>query len=191
MEKDNLEKYIADHISEFDQESPPPMVWMNLEKHLEEERKVEAPSKVVKMPGVMRIMQIAAMFVVVMGVGLLIGLQINSGNSNIYSNPQLQEFVEAEKHYSKEIDKMMTVVNSSTIEEKENIQEDINSLDAVYNELKNELITNPHSNTDHVVNAMINNYRAKIDILETVLRKYQEEKTNKQKLNLNDDNVEI
>lgn len=189
MEKDKLEKYIAEHKSEFDQDTPPPMVWMNLEKHLDENNNKDTTAKVVQMPGIMRIMQVAAMFIVVMGVGLLIGLQLNKGNT--YANSNLEEFVEAEKHYNKEIDKMWTVVKASSIEEKENIEEDLNSLDAVYNELKNELITNPNNNTDHVVNAMINNYRAKIDILETVLMKYQEEKTNEQKINLNDDKVEI
>ena len=187
MEKDKLEKYIQDHREDFDQETPPSLIWSDIEKELDEE---DSSRKVVRMrtPGIMRIMQIAAMFVVVMGVGLLIGLQINDNKVN----PQIQEFVEAEKHYSREIDKMWMVVNTSDIEGKEGVQEDLNALDAIYNELKNEMITNPNANTDYVINAMINNYRAKIDILETVLNKYNSEKTNNQQINLDDDDkVEI
>ena len=191
MKKDKIEKYISDHKSEFDQESPPPMVWMNIEKQLEKQDSKESTVIPLKSQSIIRIMQVAAMFVVVMGVGLLIGLQINNGDGNIYSSPQLQEFVEAEKHYSSEIDKMWTVVNASNVEEKESIQDDLNALDAVYNELKNELLSNPNTNTDYVVNAMIGNYRAKIDILETVLKEYKEEKTNNQQINLNDDKVDI
>ncbi len=191
MKKNKIEKYIAEHRSEFDQDSPPPMVWVNIEKHLEGGQSKATVVRELATPDIMRIMQIAAMFVVVMGVGLLIGLQINNGNSNAYANPQLQEFVEAEKHYSKEIDKMWTVVNASDVEEKETIQEDLNALDAVYNELKSELISNPKADTDYVVNAMINNYRSKIDILETVLREYNNEKTNNQQINLENDKIDI
>ena len=191
MKKENIEEYISQHKSEFDQDVPPPMVWMNIEKHLEKEQASVAKVREIRTPGIMRIMQVAAMFVVVMGVGLLIGLQLNNGNGNEYSSPQLQEFVEAEKHYSKEIDKMLVVVNASNVEEKETIQEDLNALDAVYNELKNELISNPKADTDYVVNAMIDNYRAKIDILETVLKEYTIEKTNNQQINLENDKVDI
>ena len=191
MKKDKLEEYISDHRSEFDQDSPPPMVWMNIEKHLDKKPSSGAITRELKSPGIMRMMQIAAMFVMVMGVGLLIGLQLNDGNSNVYAQPQLQEFVEAENHYSKEIDKMWTIVKASGVEEQETIQEDLNALDAVYNELKNELISNPKANTDYVVNAMINNYRSKIDILETVLNQYKIEKTNKPQINLENDKVDI
>lgn len=191
MKKDNIEEYISQNRSEFDQDTPPPMVWMNIEKHLDQKQNSTAIVREIKTPGIMRIMQVAAMFVVVMGVGLLIGLQLNNGNGNAYASPQLQEFVEAEKHYSKEIDKMWTVVNASGVEEKETIQEDLNALDAVYNELKNELLSNPKADTDYVVNAMIDNYRAKIDILETVLEEYTTEKTNNQQINLDNDKVDI
>jgi len=190
MNNDKIEKYITAHRSEFDQEAPPPMVWMNIERHLENDQSATT-EKASNTPTIMRIMQIAAMFVVVMGVGLLIGLQINSGTSNKYANPQLQEFVEAEKHYSKEINKMWTVVNASNVEGKESIQDDLNALDAVYNELKTELISNPKADTDYVVNAMINNYRSKIDILETVLKEYNIEKTNNQQINLENDTIDI
>lgn len=190
MKKDNLEEYIHQYKSEFDQDTPPPMVWMNIEKHLEEQYSKKREVKQLHSSSIMRIMQVAAMFVVVMGVGLLIGLQINNG-SNAYASPQLQEFVEAEKHYSREIDKMWTVVKASDVEEKDNIKDDLNALDAVYNELKNELISNPKANTDYVVNAMINNYRAKIDILETVLKEYKINKADNQQIILDNDKVDI
>ncbi len=191
MKKENIEDFISQNRSEFDQDVPPPMVWMNIEKHLDKEEKSRAIVHEIKTPGIMRIMQVAAMFVVVMGVGLLIGLQLNNGSGNAYSSPQLQEFVEAEKHYSKEINKMWTVVNASGVEEKESIQQDLNALDAVYNELKNELISNPKADTDYIVNAMIDNYRTKIDILETVLKEYSIEKTINQQINLDNDKVDM
>ena len=192
MNKDNLEKYISDHRNEFDQDSPPPMVWMNIERHLgDHQSRNDNKKSEMSSSTIMRIMQIAAMFIVVMGVGLLIGLQINNGNNDSYGSPQLQEFVEAEKHYSKEIDKMWQVVSASNVEDKENIENDLNALDAVYNELKTELISNPKADTDYVVNAMISNYRAKIDILEKVLNEYKIEKTNNQQITLDNEKIDI
>ncbi len=191
MKKDRLEEFIKNHRDEFDQDSPPPMVWMNIEKSLDNEKKKGAVVREMSTSTVIKIMQIAAMFVVVMGVGLLIGLQINNGNTNALASPQLQEFVEAEKHYSSEIDKMWQVVNASNLDDKQTIQEDLNALDAVYNELKNELLSNPKADTDYVVNAMINNYRAKIDILETVLMEYKMEKTNNQQITLDNEKIDI
>ena len=190
MNKDRLEEFIAKQRSEFDSETPPPMVWMNIEKHLDKNAESKTVVKELKSPSIMRVMQIAAMFVVVMGVGLLIGLQLNKGQDNAYGNPQLQEFVEAERHYSDEIDKMWTVVNTMDVDEKDRLNEDMKALDNVYEELKSELLSNPKADTDRVVNAMIDNYRTKIDILETVLNEYKE-KTNKQKIDLDNDKIDI
>ena len=190
MNKDRLEEFIAQQRSEFDSETPPPMVWMNIEKHLDKNAESKTVVREMKSPSIMRVMQIAAMFVVVMGVGLLIGLQLNKGQHNDYGNPQLQEFVEAERHYSDEIDKMWTVVNTMDVDDKDRLNEDMKALDNVYDELKSELLSNPKADTDRVVNAMIDNYRTKIDILETVLNEYNE-KTNKQKIDLDNDKIDI
>jgi len=190
MENDRLEDYIKEHRLEFDQNSPPPMVWMNVEKHLDKQKYTAYKEPANRGVSVMRVMQIAAMFVVVLGVGLLIGLQLNNGASNIYQNPQLQEFVEAEKHYTNEIDNMWNTVNTANIEDKDMIREDLAALDAVYLELKNELLSNPHSDTDYVVNAMIANYRSKIGILNIVLEEYKSKEIEKQ-INLNDENIEL
>lgn len=187
MKEDKLEKYIADHRAEFDSDSPPPMVWMNLEKELSKESEKKEPRTIVHELGrtnIFRVMQVAAMFIVVMGVGLIIGLQINN-SGNVYDNPQLQEFVEAERHYNNRIDNMWTAVKASGAEDESELVEDLESLDIIYNELKQELLTGKGSNTNEVVNSMIDNYRTKIDILETVLNK-----TNQQ-INIEDDKVEM
>jgi hypothetical protein len=188
MKEDKLEQFLAEHRQEFDSESPPPMVWLKLEKELEQNRK-EKKSTIVhelKHTNLMRVMQVAAMFIVVMGVGLLIGMQINK-SGNTYNNPQLDEFVEAERHYNKKIDNMWAVVKAAGVDETEDLEEDLKFLDAVYKELKEELLSDKGSNTNEVVNSMIYNYRTKIDILETVLSKTYLPNV----LNIEDDKVEI
>lgn len=187
MKEDNLEKFISGHRSEFDSENPPPMVWMNLEKELSKEQNKDDNKNIIYELGrtnLMRVMQVAAMFIVVMGVGLMIGVQINK-DGNVYHNTNLKEFVEAERHYNYKIDNMWTAVKASEIDDADELAEDLESLDAIYDELKKELLSGNKSNTNEVVNSMIDNYRTKIEILETVLNK------TKQQLNLEDDKVEI
>lgn len=187
MKKDKLEQFLSDHAKEFDSESPPPMIWMNLDKELSEKKKKKTANVYeLKHTSLMRIMQVASMFIVVMGVGLLIGMQINK-SGNTYNNPYLDEFVEAERHYNRKIDNMWKTVKSTSVEEAEDIKQDLKSLDDVYNELKEELLRGKGSNTNEVVNSMINNYRTKIEILETVINKTNQAN----QLNIEDDKVDI
>lgn len=187
MKEDKLEQFLVDHKEEFDSESPPPMIWMNLDKELSGNKKKEtATIREFRQTSFMRVMQVAAMFVVVMGVGLLIGMQINK-SGNTYNNPHLDEFVEAERHYNKKIDNMWTTVKATSIESADDVKEDLKSLDAVYNELKEELLSGKGSNTNEVVNSMIDNYRTKIEILETVINKTNQPN----QLNIEDDKEEI
>jgi len=186
MKQDRLEQFINNNKAEFDSETPPPMVWMNLEKEMEKQKATQAPVYPIRRPSIMRVMQVAAMFVVIMGVGLLIGLQINKNNLP-FDQPHLQEFAEVENYYNNQVQDMWTTVKATGIEDENTIAEDLAALEEVYNELRKELTTGPAGNADAIVNAMIQNHRNKIEILETVLEKY---KVNQQ-INLEDDKVEI
>lgn len=186
MKEDKLEQFLSQNRTEFDSESPPPMIWMNIEKDLPQKRKKETPVSKLKKSSLMRMMQVAAMFVVIMGVGLMVGMQINNDRST-YNNPNLKEFVEAERHYNKQIESMWVSVKASGIEE-DDIEKDLESLDEVYLELREELLHGKSSNTDEVVNSMIKNYRTKIDILETVLNRT---KQSNQQINIEHDKVEM
>ncbi len=170
MKQDNLEQYITSHREEFDTDNPPPMVWTHLERELDRHSKKKTVVHPLKRPTLWRVIQVAAMFVVVIGVGLLIGIEISKVQK--YGSPHLLEFAETERHYTKEIDQLWKVVKASEVEEESTIKADLNALDKVYNELKNELLKDPNSNTETAVNAMLKNYNAKIEILQTVLKKY-------------------
>ena len=53
------------------------------------------------------------------------------------------------------------------------VRADFQELDAIYEELKQELEKAPAGNEEQVIQAMINNYQTKIEILERVLEKVQ------------------
>ena len=188
MKQDNLEQFINKNRAAFDDESPPPMVWMNLERDLDEQRPKVSNNREKRIP-IMRIMQVAAMFVVVLGVGLLIGLQLTENRLPLEDN-EMKEFAETEHYYKNQIDNMMTVVQQSPALKDDQIESDIEALDNVYEELKLELIETGGTNADAIIDAMIRNYRSKIEILETVLDKY-ENATQEKQINIEDDKIEI
>lgn len=173
MKKDALEQLIQDHRDQFDDQIPSSGLWSKIAEQLGEEK--EEP-KVVHFP-IMRMMQIAAMFVVVLGVGLLIGLQLNTAGNSLKSDPTINEFFSAEQYYNQEINKMVNFIGEQQMKE-DNISEDLKQLDEVYEELRQQLIESPDVNTEQVVNALLSNYRAKIEILQTVLDKYSNHKEN-------------
>lgn len=181
---DKLEEYIRKNREEFDENQVPAMVWHNLEKELDKGKEDSVP--VWRLTSYLRIAQIAAMLVLIMGVGFLIGMQINDGRT--YDDPQLKEFAEAERHYNNKIEDMWSVVKSSNVEDRSTIAEDLKALDEVYEELRSELLSGSQNNTDEIVNNMINNYRRKIEVLENVIKANT---NHHQSINREDDNIEI
>lgn len=163
---DNLEKYIAEHRREFDTEETPMRGWEAVSASLEEQK--------AKTYGLYRILAVAASAVVVLGVGLLMGLQLGQQGA---SDQGLQEFAHAESYYAGQFRVKWSEFENLSGPEANSVAQDLQQLDAVYNELKSELLQHPELNTQRVVDAMIENYRTKIDLLETVL-----DKTKKQNL---------
>ena len=68
----------------------------------------------------------------------------------------------------------------------QDVQDDLTQLDAVYNEMKAELLNSPTKDNSAIIQAMIDNYRIRIDMLEKILNNVN----NKNKEN-EDDNITI
>jgi len=160
---DKLEKYIADHRSAFDTEEAPAMVWDRVSQSLTE-RKANRYS-------LYKMAAVAASAVVILGVGLLIGLQLAEHGSQGPTDSRLSEFAHAEDYYQGQFRVKWSEFEAVGGDEAPSVQEDIQQLDAVYAELKAELLAHPELNTELVVDALIENYRTKLDLLEAVLSK--------------------
>lgn len=165
---DNLEKYVAEHRHEFDTLEAPTHGWEAVSASLAQQK--------AKTYSLYRIAAVAASAVVVLGVGLLMGLQLGHQGSGT-GDYGLQEFSHAESYYAGQFRVKWAEFETLGGPEANSVAQDLEQLDAVYNELKTELLQHPELNTQRVVDAMIENYRTKIDLLETVL-----DKTKKQNL---------
>jgi len=180
MKQDNLEKFIENTRAEFDTEVVPPMVWMQVQNSLDPDR-----SKIT--PMWRKFVGIAAAMIVVLTAGVVTGIQLGNG-ANQYSE-EFVEFENAEHYYQKEVSFMLSQIGEEG-EEVQSLKQDLNQLDQIYNELKTELLSNPGVNTEEVIAAMLENYRAKIDILETVMSKYKSNQSN-DKINMDYETIEI
>lgn len=172
---DNLERYIKEHREEFDTEITPPMVWSAVSAELDQHNQKRYTWR--------HLTKVAAASVAVLTVGLLIGLRLG-GQSDLPASTSLQEFAQAEDFYSKEIRVRWSEFEAMDAQEAGAVQEDLEQLDAIYQELKGELLQHPELNTQMVVDALIDNYRNKLELLETVLEKTK--KQNLSTLNLED-----
>jgi len=173
MKQDKLEKYIDEHRAEFDTEQVPVMLWDKINNDLDESKSRNRT--------LLRMMSVAAVGLVLLCMGLLVGIQLGASNP-MDSSPALREFAKAESYYANQYNVKWSEFQA--IEpEASTVADDLQQLDAVYAELKNELQKNPDLNTDKVIDALLENYTTKIEILETVLEKTKSKNLSNLKLN--------
>lgn len=171
MEKDHLEKFIENHRKGFDDKEPSAELWQNITKEL--------PASKRRLWRNAKLSGIAASIMLLLFVGFRLGQQSNS-------QPYALELQEIEKYYNKEIgDRMTQVANFGGVE---NLEDDLDQLDVVFKDLKEELIHSKYGNNEKLVNALIENYKTKINVLETVLEKLN---NNKEENLLNDEGINL
>jgi len=168
--KDNLERYIIENRESFNDAEPNPFLWLEIEKKIP----TKEPAKIISF---VKYFAVAASVVILLGLGVLIGLNVNSNDDNslLASNEIYREYQEAEHYFQKEVSNKMNQLQGHEMEE--DVQDDLNQLDAVYNEMKVELMNSTQKDNSVIINAMIDNYRIKIDMLEKILLNLNDKKT--------------
>ena len=171
--KDELEKYILENQSNFDDfvidEVDKSKLWSKIESELEEKPKVfsiwEKP-----------ILKIAASIMLL--VGCLFTFFIFNQN-NIENNIVNQELFEIDSHYKFLVNNHVKLVRSNTNLSKLE-QEDflllLEDLDKEYNKLKTDL--KEDVNNERIIEAIINNYRKKIQLMVDLLERSYPTKNN-------------
>ena len=171
--KDELEKYITNNKSEFDEykldEVDRLRLWSNISDELPRQ-----PKKVIsiwKKPA----FKIAASIMILLGFGLSF---IILNNTNYENSLVDNELYEIDNHYKSLVDNQIKLIkNNPNLSDAD--QDDflllINDLDAEYNKLKKELKTGV--NNEKIIKAIINNYRKKIQLMENLLNRLYPTKT--------------
>jgi len=169
MSPDKLEKYIIDHRSQFDDQDPDPEIWERVETRKSLVIRINWKDIAWKAAAVAAIFVASYFFHDYMASRNQPFQSFMSKNAGDVS-PMVSELIEAEAYYSSQIDRKKDEVfrlTASNPEVRREIDMEMVDLDRVFSELKKDLKDN--ADNEEVIEAMIQNYRLKLDILEVML----------------------
>lgn len=169
MSPDKLEKYILDHREDFDDMEPDTSVWERVETRKAPVIRINWKDIAWKAAAVAVIFTASYFF-----HDYMASRKQNNARQfsemNEEASPIVRELIEAEAYYSAQINQKKDEVfrlTASNPEVRHEIDMELVDLDQVYNELKEDLKDNAAN--EEVIEAMIQNYRLKLEILEEML----------------------
>ncbi len=171
--KDELKKYVDNNREGFDIEQEDlDGLWLNISARVDKENRKDLFWR-------RDVWRIAAIMLVFFGMAWLFVVRPISENksrlSEMYSfSPELAE---AEGYYSSMIDARMQQINNYRDQIDPQIFEDLDALDQAMKELEGDLKDN--IDNEEVINAMIVNYRIKLEILEKIQFELEQEENEK------------
>ncbi|MBK8045440.1 MAG: hypothetical protein IPN20_11000 [Haliscomenobacter sp.] len=160
--RDFLESYILENQEAFDLEGPDPRLWKQIDHRLH-------GASARRLKGIRTLRAIAAaLLLLITGAvgGRLIGYRPPSDAAAILEQTA-PEFLEAEQYYQQEIQTKLAQLAS--YHPGETVFRDLAQLDQVMEELKTELARAPQGKEQEIIANLIQNYQAKISILELVM----------------------
>lgn len=169
MSPDKLEKYILDHRDDFDDQVPDPALWDKIDTR-------KAPVIRINWKDIAwKVAAVAVIFVAAYYFHDYIDSRKQYSNNHLRKNsemnsPIVKELIEAEAYYTSQINIRKEEVfrlTASNPDVRHEIDDEMIDLDRVYTELKEDLKDN--ADNEEVIEAMIQNYRLKLDILEEML----------------------
>lgn len=160
MNEDKLKRFVIDNREDFEvHDSDLDSLWSGIDETVKKENSFKWGN----------FLKIAAAIILVATVGL-VGLriayqdQISEGIALHQVSPDLAE---TEYFYYQQIEEKLTVIKASQGEIDPLILKDLAVLDSAYKDLKMDLSEN--IGNEEIINAMIENYRIKVMILEQIL----------------------
>lgn len=159
-----LEDFMREHRDDFDSELPSMDVWNKIELKLDTKKSRK-----------INFWKLTASIAAILILALIGSFMLNSQHSelNKYANisdPELLELLETEDYYSQKVSVQMIEIHKCYDiypDLKYDIESDLNELDNMYKELKNDLNDNFYNR--EVIEAMIQNNRLRLEMVDRVL----------------------
>jgi hypothetical protein len=171
---DRLEDFVRKHREEFDRHEPDPSLWLKI-------RPVSPASGGQKRMRWIRVVAAVAVIFAGFTAGIYF-LSGGKGGTELYGSETLQEVRDAEQYYTRMVAERYNELRPYLEEDpraQQMLKADMEELDQAYQELKNDLrdnVSNPE-----VIEAMILNYRVKLEILEDLLNQIKEKEKQDEK----------
>jgi hypothetical protein len=170
--RDWLEVYVENHRSEWDDLSAPERIWNGIEHKLDKKQK---GTRFITLS----LWKMAAIFLSVLVGGAMMGKYYFSNSTTGIDPAYATEMRMVEDHYSREVSLKINEAKQHNLIDTD-VANDLGQLDKVYLELKSEMMSKKDINNKELMTEMINNYRIRLSLLETLLerhRRYEDEKT--------------
>jgi hypothetical protein len=191
--QDGLEKFVNKNRAAFDFNAPSFDLWENIEKELTNQNE----EKIARMLAIsspknsfrkqmIRYGSIAAVGLLLFTIGAVVGNQwtnrdASTADVQVSLSDVSDEYAEAEAYYTQKVNASILELKKYKYENDSGVLKDIEELDAAFQELKTELGQSNAFSKEEIVQAMIENYQMKIEILERVLERLPDENTGKSK----------
>jgi hypothetical protein len=175
MKQDKLEKFVIENRSEFDVYEPAPELWDRIRK---------PQPKIIRITWKTVFWRVAAVIVIFVASWFIHDWVQNTNEKSVAvqetenpGNEQVNELMEAEIFYTSQINTAKEEIIELSGNDKgllDDINLDMVELDKIFKELKNDLKDN--SDNEEVINAMIQNYRIKLEVLKEILTQLKKSK---------------
>ena len=157
--KDRLEEFVQKHREEIDFRTPDPKLWAAIERELPGKQKRLIP---------WRNIAVAAGFLMILGLVGTWAYRQGMQQGSIQSLAEVsEELGEIERHYEGEIKEKLGRLTA--IHKDEEVSKDLKEMEAFLEELKADLSQTPKHEREVVIQAMIENYRSRVELLERIL----------------------
>ena len=176
MMKDRLEQFISDNRDQFDLFEPDDKLWAGIESKMAQKKTFRIGWK--------GVLSRAAAVMIIFAASFLVQEILHRRQLVITENNEMKEIPElqeAEIYYTSLLNSKIEQIEpliSENPELGETLQQDLSELDSIYSELQKDLRDNIAN--DEVVEAMIQNYILKIQILEDLLEYMDETSKNQE-----------
>lgn len=167
MKKDKLEQFITSNRKSFDQSMPDPAIWAKIDQRL--------PKQETKVFPIRRFLSIAASVCLLVGMGIAIGLHMAAPNQVNSLADISQEYEQIETFYANKVNYKVAQLAKLNKNTNPLLKQDLEELDQWLKHLHTELSEVPKAKREKVINAIIKNYKTKLEVLETVLDAAQKE----------------
>lgn len=184
MKTDELEQFIQDNQDGFGPAEQAPDVWSKIKKREPEAKQVHVNWKVVmSRAAAVAFIFMASYYFHEYRSTLDIEQQEMASEAALENDPVYREFAETELYYTSQINSKKEeffLLTAESPQLQKDIASDLTELDAIFLELKEDLKDNAAN--QEVIEAMIQNYMLKLEILEDMLEqiKPRNEKDNEQ-----------
>jgi hypothetical protein len=172
---DKLEEFIQNHRADFDIHEPDSKLWKAIELELPQPAVVAKLPKLTFQKTLVRVAAAAAILIMGVGIGFFMNEKIETDTiaqaaSNVGTN-----LSETEAYYVKRVNSEL--VRLENFNPDPAVMSDMKQLDGIREELKRELQSAPLATREEIIQRLVENYQAKLGILERVL-KHLEHNTN-------------